>query len=149
MSFYYISNPYNGTEEQREERAQLAARVCGELLKRDIHVWSPIVHNHALMKSVDFSLEERRSLMLDFDFSLLRAARGMIVLEIEGWESSFGVKAEIDLCRELGKPVKYLHPDDLTDHADPKIIFKDAPSTDKRNESNIRRTQIKGIQAHA
>lgn len=27
MSYFYISNPYNGTDEQREERAQIAAKV--------------------------------------------------------------------------------------------------------------------------
>ena len=111
MSYYYISNPYNGTEEQREERAQVAALVCGHLLKRGIHAWSPIVHNHAMMKTFDqFTLEERRSIILDFDFSLLRASKGMIVLTIDGWDKSYGVKAEIDLCQKLSIPVNYLDP---------------------------------------
>ena len=113
--YWYISNPYNGTEDQRESRAQIAARVSGLLLKRGIHAWSPIVHNHAMMKTFqEFSLEERRTLMLDFDFSLLRASRGMIVLEIDGWDKSYGVKAEIELCRQLQLPIKYLSPNQLS-----------------------------------
>jgi hypothetical protein len=148
MSFYYISNPYNGTDEEREARAKIASWVCGELIKRDIHAWSPIVHNHALMKTVEFTLDERRSLMLDYDFSLLRAARGMIVLEIVGWDRSFGVQAEIQLCRELRKPVKFLDPEDLKHHNDPNLIFRDQPKKEKEYESNLRRTQIQGLQAH-
>ena len=37
----------------------------------------------------------------------------MIVLEIEGWEQSYGVRAEIELGHELGLPIFYLSPEDL------------------------------------
>ena len=115
MSYYYISNPYNGTDEQREQRAQIAARVCGLLLKKGIHAWSPIVHNHAMMKTFnEFSLEERQTKILEFDFSLLKASQGMIVLTIPGWDISFGVTAEIQLCKNLKIPVYYLAPESLT-----------------------------------
>ncbi|MGZ3786852.1 MAG: DUF1937 family protein, partial [Bdellovibrio sp.] len=88
MGYFYISNPYNGSDEQKSIRAQTAARVCGLLLKKGVHAWSPIVHNHAMMSTFnEFSLEERQTLMLEFDFSLLRGSSGMIVLEIEGWDT--------------------------------------------------------------
>ena len=96
-----------------QERAGVAAFVCGTLLRRGIHAWSPIVHNHALVKDFSFTLEERRSLMLPFDFTLLRKARGMIVLTIEGWKESYGVGAEIELCARENIPVVYVHPDEL------------------------------------
>lgn len=113
MSYYYISNPYNGTEEQKEQRALIAAKVCGELLRLGVHAWSPIVHNHAMMKEISFSLEERQNLILDFDFSLLKKSIGMIVLTINGWKESFGVGKEIDLCNELKIPIYYLDPEKL------------------------------------
>ncbi len=114
MAYYYISNPYNGTDEQREQRAQIAARACGLLLKKGIHAWSPIVHNHAMMKTFnEFSLEERQTKILEFDFSLLKSSKGMIVLTISGWEKSFGVAAEIQLCKDLNIPTYYLEPDHL------------------------------------
>ncbi len=114
MSYFYISNPYNGTEEQKEQRARLAAEVCGKLLKKGIFAWSPIVHNHAMMKVYDqFSLEERKELVLEFDFSLLQEAQGMIVLTIDGWKESYGVNKEIELCEELEIPVTYIDPSKL------------------------------------
>lgn len=114
MGYYYISNPYNGTDEQREERAIIAAKVSGQLVKLGTHAWSPIVHNHAMMKSFNnFTLEERRSNILEFDFSLLKASIGMIVLTIPGWKESYGVGEEIKLCHQLNLPVKYLNPEDL------------------------------------
>jgi hypothetical protein len=128
MSYYYISNPYNGTDEQKEQRAQIAAKVCGQLLKKDIHAWSPIVHNHSMMKTFNqFTLEERRTKILDFDFSLLKASKGMIVLKIDGWKESFGVKAEIDLCQKLSIPIKYLDPMHLEEGVDPMSAISDRP----------------------
>lgn len=127
MSFTFISSPYSGTDEEREERARITAEVCGKLLRRDFHVISPAVHSHTITKAVQFSPEERRSLILDFGLNLLRKASGMIVLEIEGWEKSFGVQAEIALCQELKIPIRYLNPIELTDTADPKRILKDHP----------------------
>lgn len=125
MSYYYISNPYNGTEEQKEYRAKVAAEVCGKLLKRGVNAWSPIVHNHAMMKSYnEFTLEQRRTLILDFDFSLLLASSGMIVLKIDGWKESYGVGKEIELCLEKSIPIKYLNPEDLdTDKALDNILL--------------------------
>jgi hypothetical protein len=127
MAYYYISNPYNGTEEQKEQRAEVAARVSGMLLKKGIHAWSPIVHNHAMMKNHTFTLEERRSLILDFDFSLLKASKGMIVLTIDGWDKSYGVRAEIELCQKLSIPVSYLDPAHLSEAVDPHTVLRDLP----------------------
>lgn len=125
MSFYYISNPYNGTVEQRETRVQIAAQVCGLLLKKGLHAWSLIVHNHAMMKTFNqFTLEERRSLILDFDFSLLKASSGMIVLKIDGWKESYGVRAEIGLCKKLSIPIFYLDPSRLHSDADPRDLLE-------------------------
>lgn len=127
MSYYYISNPYNGTDEQKELRAKIAAEVCGKLLKRGVYAWSPIVHNHAMMKSYnEFTLEQRRTLILDFDFSLLLASKAMIVLKIDGWKESYGVGKEIELCLEKSIPIKYLNPEDLDTDKDLDNILLDS-----------------------
>jgi hypothetical protein len=125
--YYYLSNPYNGSEEERNQRAKIAAETCGVLLRRGLHVWSPIVHNHAMVNIVEFSLEERRSLILDFDFSLLKSAKAMILLEINGWKESFGVKAEIELCHQLSIPIKYLNLIDLVSAKDQSQYLRDSP----------------------
>lgn len=75
----------------------------------------------------EFTLEGRRTHILEFDFSLLRASKGMIILEIEGWKDSFGVRAEIDLCNKLGLPIKYLDPADLESAASALQLLRDSP----------------------
>jgi hypothetical protein len=118
--YYYLSNPYNGSPSEMRERAQAAAQACATLLRGGVYAWSPIVHNHAMMAFSDFSLEERRELLLPYDFSLLRAAKGMIVLKLAGWEVSYGVTREIELCEELGLPVWYLAPEEVKAWREPK-----------------------------
>jgi hypothetical protein len=128
VSYFYISNPYNGTEEQKEERATIAAKVCGMLLKKGLHAWSPIVHNHAMMKTFnEFTLEERQSKILDFDFSLLKKSDAMIVLTIDGWDKSYGVGKEIELCKKLDIEIKYLNPSDLDLNISVEELLKDNP----------------------
>ena len=114
MKYFYLSNPYSGSDEQKSKRAELAARACGRLIKDRVFTLSPIVHNHAMMKTYnDFSLEERRSVILDFDFSLLAASKGMIVLKIEGWEESYGVGKEIEFCKKNDIAIHYYTPEEI------------------------------------
>ncbi|MBN20661.1 MAG: hypothetical protein CL678_05170 [Bdellovibrionaceae bacterium] len=113
MSYFYLSQPYNGTESEKKHRASIGAQICGSFIKKGIHVLSPIVHNHALLKEYPhFSLEERKTLILDFDFTLLKASQGMIVLQLEGWENSYGVNAEIEFCKKHNIPIYFLNLDE-------------------------------------
>jgi len=40
--------------------------------------------------------------------AMLRKADKMIVVCIDGWDASVGLKAEIDFCHQCGIPVDYL-----------------------------------------
>jgi hypothetical protein len=123
MKFYYLSNPYSGTEELKNLRARSAARACGKLIKDRVFTLSPIVHNHAMMKEYnEFTLEQRKDVILDFDFALLKASIGMIVLTIEGWKDSHGVKKEIEFCNENELPIYYFTSEEIeSGHASNKL----------------------------
>ena len=43
-----------------------------------------------------------------FDGKYLRRCDGVVVLMLDGWRESAGVRAEIRLAGELGKPMTYL-----------------------------------------
>ena len=107
MALYYLSNPYNGTDEQEEQRAHLAAKACVTLLKSGISLVSPVVHTHALGAHLSLSKDERRALLMPVDIELLHRCDGMIVLKLEGWQDSIGMRAEINFCQAKGIPVYY------------------------------------------
>ena len=124
--YHYLANPYQGTEEERHYRAEMTAKVCISLLRKGIPVLSPIVHNHALIQSLGpFTLEERRQIFLTFDFNLLKHARSMIVLTLDGWKTSYGVQAEIEFCSKQQIPVLYEDPERLLlDTIPEEFLFK-------------------------
>ena len=43
-----------------------------------------------------------------YDRRFLEACDEVVVLLLDGWRESIGVKAEIEIVRELGKPVSFL-----------------------------------------
>ena len=48
MNYYYLSNPYNGTDEEKLARNNICAEVYFHLITNNIYVFSPILHNHAM-----------------------------------------------------------------------------------------------------
>ena len=81
------------------------AKFAAELCANGKVSISPIVYGHTLA-----SLKEMRTdweFWMDFCFSLLSKCDEMIVYQMDGWEKSRGVLAEIEFAKENGIPVSY------------------------------------------
>jgi hypothetical protein len=68
-------------------------------------VFSPIAHSHPLVEHglpTDWSFWERH------DREHLARCDEVVVLMLDGWQESIGVREEIRIARELGKPVRYV-----------------------------------------
>ena len=72
-------------------------------------VFAPIVHGHPL---VGHGLPTEWPFWERFDREHLRRCDELVVLTLDGWRDSVGVAAEIRIAGELGKPVRYLGPED-------------------------------------
>lgn len=103
----YLATPYSHPDaDVRERRFHEVNRVAGDLIRKGIHVFSPISHSHSIAMDGD--------LPKDFEFwqaycrVMLRACGKMIVLMQDGWKESVGVKAEVAIAREMGLPVEFL-----------------------------------------
>ena len=118
---YYLSNPYAGTDEQKAQRAKAAGEICYQLMDSGLFVFSPIVHNHALVSQFpNMSVEDRRRIFLPFDFTMLKKCDAMILLKLEGWEQSSGCAQEIAYCQEYQLPMY-----ELEDGADVEAFLRD------------------------
>jgi hypothetical protein len=70
-------------------------------------VFSPITHSHPIhLHGVpgDWGYWEA------FDRVMIGACSRVVVLRLDGWKESRGVKAEISIAQELGKPVECVDP---------------------------------------
>jgi hypothetical protein len=72
-------------------------------------VFSPIVHSHPL---VAFDMPTGWDFWEPIDRAYLARCDEVVVLMLDGWQHSAGVREEIALARGLGKPVRFLDVDE-------------------------------------
>lgn len=99
----YLAGPYSFDPEAAFE---IHMAYTAALLKREMLVFSPIVHNHTLAKV--------HNLPTDYTF-WAAANRGMLLKSDElwvmaepGWKDSKGTQYEISIAEEHYKPIKFI-----------------------------------------
>jgi hypothetical protein len=103
---FYLASPYSHPDPLvREARFNAACRATANLFLAGRAVFSPIVHGHPLVR---FGLPTDWAFWCRFDTEHIRRCDEVLVLQIDGWQESEGVRAEIELGAALGKRVEYL-----------------------------------------
>ena len=104
----YLASPYSHSDAGiREQRYHDACQAATRLLQSGQPVFAPIVHGHPLVGC---------GLPTDWSFwgricrHYLEACQQVVVLMLNGWEQSIGVRAEIEIATSLEKPVWYWAP---------------------------------------
>jgi hypothetical protein len=102
----YLASPYSAAEPAvRQQRFELACRAAAELIRRGKTVFSPIAHSHAICQ---LGLPKEWAFWEKHDLTFLNLCDEVVVLQLDGWQESIGVQAEIEAARRWGKPVTYL-----------------------------------------
>ncbi|HUV65665.1 MAG TPA: DUF1937 family protein [Sedimentisphaerales bacterium] len=108
----YLACPYSHTSAtRRATRFAAANRAAGYLMRRGEFVFSPISHTHPIALACDLPLGF--DYWEAFDRAILAHCSRIVVLAIPGWTSSTGVKAEIEIAKEMSLPIEYLYPDTI------------------------------------
>lgn len=110
--YWYLCTPYTvfpgGLDAAHDAALELSAR----LLRAGVPVLSPIAHSHLI--SVRHDLPNTHDFWVEFvDRPLVKAAYGVIVAEMLGWERSRGIAQELAWAEEWGKPRRLLDPQTL------------------------------------
>ncbi len=102
----YLASPYSHPDPAvREWRFRAACRATASLLRAGEVVFSPIVQSHPL---VEFALPTAWTFWELIDRVYLERCDEVVVLMLEGWKESVGVREEIESARSAGKPVRFL-----------------------------------------
>lgn len=103
----YLATPYSHPDrEVRLDRFEAVNEAAAKLMETGNTVYSPISHTHPIA--------EAGNLPLGWDYwervdrAFIEWADAIYVLRLVGWEESKGVKAEIAIAEELGKPVAFI-----------------------------------------
>lgn len=120
--YHYLASPYTHVSpdimRKRYEAAEAATAI---LLIGDIAVYSPIVHCHTL--AVTHDLPKDFNFWMRYNYRMLSPAKSLLVLKIDGWEASTGVRAEIEYAITHGKPVCYLDPKNVMKSLSPDYAY--------------------------
>ncbi|QDU44595.1 Nucleoside 2-deoxyribosyltransferase [Symmachiella dynata] len=102
----YLASPYSHPDAIiRERRFRAACRMAARLIRAGEVVFSPVAHGHAISLygvPTDWSFWEAH------DRRFLEQCDEVVVLTLDGCRVSVGVAAEIEIAKELNKPVRYL-----------------------------------------
>jgi hypothetical protein len=110
--FWYLATPYRSFSGNIIEAATEACKQAALLSDEGISVFSPIVHSHNIAYYTKL-LSHASANWVDLDMPMVRAARGVIVCMLPGWEQSAGIHRECNEAIKLGKPVIHMTPDTI------------------------------------
>ena len=104
--FYYLASPYSHEDRNIISiRVHESERAIAWLTKQNVVVFGAIHHSHPLVK---YGLTGDWECWKKIDTAFLKKSDGLIILDITGWTTSKGVKAELTYCGEMKKPIYLL-----------------------------------------
>lgn len=113
--FSYLASPYTARNpdgspnlELEHHRFELAMDCVCWLLSHRGTVYSPIIHFHPI--ATTHNLPTDIQFWRNHNLNMLLEARELLVLQIAGWDSSSGVRWEIEHARGNNTPMHYLVP---------------------------------------
>ncbi len=107
MSYSYLASPYNHDDPKiRQKRYNLALRACVALMRRNVFVFSPIVHSHNM--ATNYGLPGNYIFWKTYNKTMLRVCENVLVLCIDGIGISEGVAGELLIAEELNKTHQYI-----------------------------------------
>jgi len=107
MSFWFLSSPYRACPAGKEYARREASRAAAQLAAAGIPVFSPIVHGAGLVDRSHIS-DTDNDFWMTTDAPFMKAAYGLIILKLVGWNKSDGVRGELSNFGQAGKPVVYM-----------------------------------------
>jgi len=103
----YLASPYSDKSTAVQyDRYSMAVSAVAALVRNGCFVFSPIVHSHPVAMLSDMPGDY--AYWQDFDEAMLRRCDRMIVLKLQGWRTSLGVQAEIEVAMRLGMNIEYM-----------------------------------------
>ena len=103
----YLAIPYtHASAEIREQRFRLANKYAAKYMNQGHIVFSPISHSHTIAKQETLPVEWE--FWKKQDKAFIEWCDVLVVVMADGWETSTGVQAEIEIARELVKAIVFI-----------------------------------------
>jgi hypothetical protein len=105
----YLACPYSHPDKGvMQERFIAVNRAAAKLMREGVFVFSPISHSHPIHECGDVPGDWE--FWKQYDYTILRHCKEMIVLRLPGWIKSVGVRAEMKYMKDRRRPIRFMDP---------------------------------------
>ena len=109
----YLATPYTTYRDGMPMAFIDAARLSARLMQNGVVTYSPVVNTHPMATYGNIRPESSNPVWLSFDRLMMDKADEILVATMPGWETSKGITHEIEVFRDAGKPIRFVHPETL------------------------------------
>lgn len=111
MSLAYLASPYTHADPVvRLDRYRAACKKAADLMLAGKVIFCPIAHSHPISEHMPDGCSVDADLWKKQDEPYVSMCDEVIVLRLDGWEKSGGVRHEIEEAHKRGIPVSYVDP---------------------------------------
>jgi hypothetical protein len=107
--YFYLASPYSIYKHGLDAAYQVACEAAGLLMQAGVPVFSPIAHSHGIAAYGGID-PLSHDIWLPADEPFMDAAKGLIVLQEDGWADSYGIAQEMAAFALADKPIHYMRP---------------------------------------
>lgn len=105
----YLAVPYSDPDPKvRQARFEASNRAAAMLMRAGDFVFSPISHTHPIALAGDLPLGW--DYWEQYDRAVLACCYRFIILKLDGWNHSKGIKGEVRIAEEFGIEVETMDP---------------------------------------
>lgn len=102
--YFYVASPYTDTDPKiRARRYEAVEKFAAFLCLQRVWAFVPIMHSHHM--GLKHKLPYEFEFWNEWNQAMIRPSRGVIVFEIEGWDESRGIAAELEFAETLKLPI--------------------------------------------
>jgi len=113
MGHLYLACPYSHTNSaERERRFRTVCRAAAKLMQAGIVVFSPLSHSVPIVEHGGLG-EMTHEFWMSQDIPFLQRCDELLVIGLEGWEDSLGVREEMFQAMALRKPITVIGEADI------------------------------------
>lgn len=106
-----ISGPYSSTDQEvKKQRVKAIADACILVMNTGGMSISPLLFGLSLIEKSESGMPDDYEFWQRFCRSFVAKADQVLVLNLDGWETSGGTKDEIKVAKELNIPVYLIEP---------------------------------------
>jgi len=106
----YLAIPYtDDSEEVMDFRARVSDIICADLMNKGRYIYAPISSCHHIAKK--YGLPRNWQFWKGMDEEYVGMCKKILIVALDGWQSSTGVNAEIEIAMKAGITIEYIDPE--------------------------------------